>query len=141
SAKNPLLATGDPVIEEGDTIFVDGKEGQYVKKFSKSAQDDLKTAIQKTILSGYPKDKCHVVDYDYMKKGVIDASEITYESSEEIGSGGMCPGNYERTNGVRYFLMDKNHPTSFYFFFIGQYIVPANATGDKDWASTFRVLK
>ncbi|MDP2630674.1 MAG: thrombospondin type 3 repeat-containing protein, partial [Candidatus Uhrbacteria bacterium] len=109
SAKNPLLATGDPVIEEGDTIFVDGKEGQYVKKFSKSAQDDLKTAIQKTILSGYPKDKCHVVSYDLVKStSVFDTAEITYESDAGIGSSGMCPGKYEHTNGVQYFLMDKN---------------------------------
>ncbi len=136
-----LASAGNPVIEEGNTIFVGGKDGQFVKKFTKNTDDSLATAIQKTILSGYSKDKCHVVDFDYMKKGSNDASEITYESTEEIGSGGMCPGDYEHTNGARYFLMDKNHPTSFYFFSIGQYTIAANTADTKDWTSTFKVLK
>jgi hypothetical protein len=49
----------------------------------------------------------------------------------------LCNEAYAKTNGLRYFLYDTNHPGIFAFFDIGQYAIPSGE-GNEPWEDTFR---
>lgn len=50
-----------------------------------------------------------------------------------------CPQDYVRTNGISFFAMDPNHPTSFAFFSIGQYAITGDSQNNT-WQDTFKFL-
>lgn len=151
---NYLASEGDPVIEEGNTIYVRGKTGQFVEKITKTAADDLKTAIQKKFLAGISEKDCVVSNstYDSTRSSSIDTAEIKYAfqitglDDPRIETS-PCPKNYRQTNGISYFWMDNNNPEQFFFFSIGQYSIRSegkdgNPSGtEKPWQETFEVVK
>ena len=55
-----LASQGDPIIEEGNRIYVGGKEGQWVQEFTKDPADDLATAVKKQFLATTSPKDCEV---------------------------------------------------------------------------------
>lgn len=148
---------GDPVIEEGNTVYVGGKKGQWVRSFTKAPSDDLATAIRKQFLAGISEKDCRVEVTH--KSQAVDTAQIAILGFGEpsaanpvVGSiedprfmNNPCPSEYRQTNGIRYFWMDKIHSNKFFFFSIGQYAILAepNQSTDriKTWQDTFEVIK
>ncbi len=149
-----LSDQGNPIVEETNKIYVGGKTGQSVEVFVKDPQDSLTVAIQKKFLPGTLKDTCPVSSN--MVSFVEDTTPVNFETASinfkftptglddpRIASS-PCPEQYRATNGVRYFLIDKNHPDRFFFFDIGQYAIfaePFSGSGEPDkWQETFTVI-
>jgi len=151
-----LVSQGDPIIEEGNKIYVGGKDGQWVEVFSKNSNDDLAAAIKKQLLANISEKDCYVETYparsgfsgpNYYPSNYEMAS-ISYpvtdpENFLEAMENTKCPKTYQSSNGVSYFLADKNYPSKFFFFSIGQYAIlaePGNINeGKKTWQDTFKV--
>lgn len=140
-----LASQGDPVIEQDDTVYVGGKNGQWVQEFSKNPNDDLKTAISKKFLAGIAEKDCWV---EQTKTSNILTAQIKYEFTDLEDprfTDNKCPADYRMTNGLRYFWMDTNHPDKFFFFSIGQYAILGEPDrpggGEKTWQDTFKVIK
>lgn len=148
-----IASQGDPIVVVGNKIYVGGNTGQSVEEFTKDPQDSLTVAIQKKFLPGTLKDKCPVSSH--MVSFVGDTTPANFETASinfnftptglddpRIASS-PCPEQYRATNGVRYFLIDKNHPDRFFFFDIGQYAIfaePFSGSGEPDkWQETFAV--
>ncbi|OIO52817.1 hypothetical protein COY93_04930 [Candidatus Uhrbacteria bacterium CG_4_10_14_0_8_um_filter_58_22] len=146
---NYLKSQGSPVIEDGDKIYVGGKDGQWVQEFSKNSDDDLKAAIRKKFLVGISEQDCPVVDRTSDMENIATAEikfgfQITDLGDPRIEAS-PCPEGYRATNGIRYFWMDKSHPDKFFFFSIGQYAILAEPAqtggGEKTWQETFEVTE
>lgn len=137
-----LASEGDPIIEEGNTIYVNGKEGQYVQKFKRKVGESLKIAVKKRFLAKAPK-RCKVVDSQFkVRKGkAVEIANSKTNFEWDPRSEGACAGKYERTNGASYFWMDSADPTSLYFFSIGQYVISASKDRKLLWQDTVKVGK
>lgn len=144
---NYLASEGDPVVEEGDKVYVgaSGKTGQWVQEFSKNPNDDLATAIKKKFLVGISNKDCKVNASHYygsIDRGYIEIVNFSGTMEDPLFENNPCPAEYRQTNGIRYFLMDENHPNYFFFFSIGQYAISADPVRpDVTWQSTFEVIK
>ncbi len=149
-----IASQGDPIVTVGNKVYVGGKTGQSVEEFTKDPQDALTVAVQKKFLPGTLKDKCPVssqmvsfeggaTQTDFEKVSINFNFTPTGLDDPRIESS-PCPEQYRATNGVRYFMMDKNHPDRFFFLDIGQYAIMAEpGTPDgtkKTWQDTFRVF-
>jgi len=117
--------------------------GQFVEVFEKSADETIQEAIQKQFLKEKDLSKCKVtlpVKINYPVNFV--EAEITFDINGDMEQvwemTKYCSQNYAMTNGMRYFLMDKNHPTKLMFFSIGQYVI-SNESGIP-WQETVFVL-
>lgn len=141
------------VIEEENKIYVDGKQGQYVEVFDKNPNDELNLAIEKQFLQDYDKNKCWVEMATsknlspslFKNPDHIFAKPIMYEVDLSIGlpNNQFCPQPYSMTNGINYFMMDKNNLDRFFFFSIGQYAIPLNPddmANSKTWQETITVF-
>ncbi|KKS26228.1 MAG: hypothetical protein UU87_C0003G0148 [Parcubacteria group bacterium GW2011_GWA2_42_11] len=142
------------ILKEGNNIYVGGKNGQYLKVLSKDPNLSAEEGIGKAILTGYPAEDCFInnrTNEQYIKdnfpNGYYYISPVDYPNIAKgdepfwIGSG-KCPNEYAKTNGIRYFLGDENHPDKFLFFSIGQYGIPLdeNNNDSKLWQSTVRFI-
>lgn len=125
------------------------EQGQYVEVFSKDKADNLKTAIEKKFLVGYPPADCFVtIGKNPVTGQTVPATfvfaQITVPKSpsdgmEELSAKwGKCPSPYTATNGIAYFLMDTAHPDKFVFLSIGQYAIDAGS--NLPWQSTLKFL-
>ena len=145
---------GEKILKEGNNIYVGGKNGQYLKVLSKDPNLSAEEGIGKAILTGYPAEDCFInnrTNEQYIKdnfpNGYYYISPVDYPNIAKgdepfwIGSG-KCPNEYAKTNGIRYFLGDENHPDKFLFFSIGQYGIPLdeNNNDSKLWQSTVRFI-
>lgn len=126
------------VKESGNKIyiFMDNTSfdtGQFVEVFTKDKNDTLAEAIEKQFLNGISKNDCFVINGNSTFKfypASYTTAEISYPESNDqnVGPGEIpakCPQNYSRTNGIRYFLGDSNHPEKLLFISIGQYGISA----------------
>lgn len=146
------------VTESGNKICLQSCDGQFVEVFYKDSGDNLITAVQKEFLPSISEADCKAIAY---KDGLnyfgsnTEAVEIEYgftptEPGDPRYSTSPCPASYSKTNGVRYFWMDKSHPDRFFFFSIGQYGIWAeyphgtwvddNPSDRLLWQDTFRVF-
>ena len=124
----------DIVVKEvGDKVYVYSppqqtiQQGQSVQEFSKDPKDNLTTAISKNFLAGISAKECSVElsspeSYQYPASYVV--AQITYPKTPDLVPGQIsakCPQAYSQTNGIRFFVMDRQIPDKFFFFDIGQY--------------------
>ena len=149
------------VKEAGDKVYVyysaaSPEDGQWVQEFHKDASDNLAAAVKKQFLLNYSEKDCYAQDLaDYFRSFDVDPPKIRDNFSEVIISypkptdpeapffqnADKCPKTYTFTNGLSYFLMDKNHPDKFFFFSIGQYAILADPAKSVTWQDTFEVTK
>ncbi|MGE5298262.1 MAG: hypothetical protein ACM3KM_03805 [Acidobacteriaceae bacterium] len=139
-----LAKNGDPIIREGDKLFVGGKDkGQWLQRFSKDPNDDLKTAVKKQLLLDLSEKDCMISGY-FSQAMPPTVEMVTIVPSAKF-SETKCPADYRIGNGPRYFLADKKFPGEFFFFTLGQDPVrgePERTKGPgKSWADTFSVTK
>ncbi|HYD91798.1 MAG TPA: hypothetical protein VEA37_09970 [Flavobacterium sp.] len=137
------------VARDGDRVYIAAgdqniKKGQWVQVYKKDQNLTLAEAIQKDFLKEYSSVDCYVQigDNSGMPSNYVVA-HISYPhdagSNEPWWTNNNCPKDYAETNGIRYFLHDKNYPDKYFFFSIGQYAIPGNET--KTWQETFQVIK
>ncbi|MGE5298067.1 MAG: hypothetical protein ACM3KM_02805 [Acidobacteriaceae bacterium] len=153
---NYLEKHGNPILEETGRIFVGGLSGQWVQEFAKDPNDSLKLAIEQKFLKGISSADCYVVtwkggdeDWEGYSKdfefGTILYPIDTENPEKAWFDNNKCPKIYRATNGISYFLMDKKHPSKYFFFSIGQYAIFAEPDrpggGEKVWQQTFQVIK
>lgn len=136
------------VTENGNKVCVSYKAndmgcdaGQSVEVFEKGKSETLKAAIERIFLSGKDLTRCIVSISDPNNyPATFVKGEITFPKSEDFDMEKMtvdteyCSSDYSQTNGIRYFLEDKLHPTRFVFFSIGQYGI--SSEGNKPWQDT-----
>lgn len=138
------------VFAEGNKICVtynasdqNCKMGQFVEVFEKGTNETIQEAIQTQFLKDKDLSKCRVT---LLTKTNYPANFVKAEITFDI-NGDMeqmwemtkyCSQDYGMTNGMRYFLMDKNHPTKLMFFSIGQYVI-SNDDGTP-WQETVSVF-
>jgi hypothetical protein len=143
-----------PIIEEGNRIYVGGKDGQWVEKFTKDPQDTLEEAVTKSLLSGTSRSDC-VAALSLRGQGTVEIKIVKAATAQNIEdpiwTHNPCPPEYRftYTTGGRYFSMDPQHPDAFYFFSIGQYAIPAepdvrieimDEPAPKSWQDTFKIV-
>ena len=115
--------------------------------FQKNPADSLEQAIKKQFLTGIPETDCFVKTVSDNKlssnftKATIAFPVPTDSDQPFFTFGQKCPETYKETNGISYFLADKDHPSKFLFFSIGQYGINAK-TGDNTvmWQDTIKFL-
>lgn len=141
SSKINTLETGNKVyVYEGS---MKPETGQYVEVFTKNPSDSLTEAIKKQLLTGIVESDCFVKILNDPKLPA-DFSKATISYPVPTGSqdpaftfGEKCPQNYRESNGISYFLADKNHPDKFVFLSIGQYAIPAQTGSTSlNWQDT-----
>ncbi|MCL4354257.1 hypothetical protein M1349_02170 [Patescibacteria group bacterium] len=146
------------VKEDGNIIYVymnqnaanspEGyKSGQWVEVFQKDKNTTLKDTIKQQFLANYSSNNCFPADEPAVLKNYpvsFEAAIISYPPSNDPNqpswaNADKCPGKYTASNGISYFLMDKNHPDKFVFFSIGQYMI---GSGQKNtgWERTLQFL-
>ncbi len=120
-------------------------EGQYVEMFEKEEKDSLEQAIEKKFLSEHSKEECFVskgklINSQYPESyDFVSGIDYDRKGQEPWENKYNCPVPYTNSNGVAYFIMDKDDPDRFAFFSIGQYGIPsANEGVDILWQDTFR---
>lgn len=124
----------------------DCNNGQYVEVFTKTADQTLKEAIEKQILKGIDQKDCYVINItkEYSKNALpnLEYDMITFPKTNDNNdpfsqsTAIKCPEKYREKNGVSYFMADKNFPTKFAFFNIGQYAIMAGK--NTVWQATFK---
>ena len=135
------------VQEIGDKVYVSPfavvASGQSVEVWKKDAKLTLAQAVTQQILKNYAAKDCFAVSYDVSSRygSNFVGAEISYpNATTDLGTVQQyfqkCPTAYAKTNGLRYFLMDKNNPTEFAFFNIGQYPILGD-NNNHDWPTTF----
>src|SRR5260370_24057201 len=137
--KNNPLRYNPPIVQElGNKVsFSTGYPNlqYFVQIFQKNPQDSLKTAVEKTFLTGYSPADCYFKmesPYNRYQNGYQDTLEtgmIDFPFSNEYGSGGTqrsfaafnkCPKDYIQAGEVKnYFAMDSKHPNKYAFIHIG----------------------
>lgn len=138
------------VKEIGNKVYLYGEKmkydsGQYVEVFQKDKGQSLTDAIREKFLSGYSSDKCKItVDKTYpnLNYEVVNIEVVgNYDDMEKLFTALKdCPSPYTQSNGISYFLGDKNHPDKFVFFSIGQYLINKAPTGEQGWQDTIEFL-
>lgn len=121
------------------------EDGQSVEIFEKTADETIEEAIKRLILKDKPADQCFVEIKE--AKGYSSnfvQAEITYPRNDSdepetlFTRSDFCSPDYAQTNGIRYFLMDKDHPTKLLFFNIGQYGIMSE--NNIPWQQTISIL-
>lgn len=117
----------------GDKIYLavgdaDITTGQFVQVFAKRADESFADSIRRQILADYPSPDCKVVVTPSNIQGGYQTAEIDYPQSTNpddpwFANTKLCNDQYDKTNGMRYFLYDPQHPTTFAFLSIGQYAI------------------
>ncbi|MCC6582021.1 MAG: hypothetical protein IT440_16440 [Phycisphaeraceae bacterium] len=139
------------ITESGNKIYVG--EYQSIEVFEKDQNVTLEQAIKDSILKGVSDAECFVKIYEMGEGDVKDyiSAGISYHgekgSTEPLFTQKhICPTQYAETNGVRYFLMNKNVPTKFLFVDIGQdsMMSDGNPTAEgflKGWYNSLRIVE
>jgi len=147
------------VKEVGNKIYVydtrqNAENGQYLELFTKNPNDSLSEAVNAQFLTGYSKTDCYVVvspNNDGTSTGVnaypesyervtisypvnTDPNDFPFKNAEK------CPPTYTKSNGISYFLGDKQQTLDKYIFVsIGQYAIDAGID-NKLWQATIKFL-
>lgn len=123
-------------------------QGQYLEVFKKSSIDTLEQAIQKRLLVNIFPDECFVKDFELAKSRypiTYQLKTLGYKTdpASELppwAQDNKCPGSYEESNGLSYFLADSLHPDIFLFVSIGQYGLSIEKGGSVLWQDTILFL-
>jgi len=135
---------GNKVCLTYDPNDISCAKGQSVKVFEKGKDETLENAIKRLFLAGKDPNQCFVTTSTPKNYPAgFKEAEITFPEDKEFDLEKMtlkseyCSKDYARTNGMRYFLEDTNHPTKFLFFNIGQYAIDSD--NGKTWQETILV--
>ncbi len=141
------------VAQDFGTGKIDIYDGQYVEVFRKDKNDSLEEAIRKRLLTGISSEECWVEEGErregYPEDCIfIEPIMYSYPTGEDFDLRAMskalrdskCPPDYSVVNGIRYFMMDENHPDRFLFFSIGQYAIWLDPNYERPWQETVRVF-
>lgn len=145
------------VEEVGNKIYIfapgsSSESGQYMEVFTKAENDTLLQAVQKQFLVGYSASDCEAYELTktWNNKAISENMELVnirvaggWESMEDLMvRWEKCPKPYTESNGISYFMADKNHPDKFAFFSIGQYAISAGTdeSGSLTWQDTVEFL-
>jgi len=105
------------VIEDGNTIHVEGDRGQSVTVFTKGENESLLNAIQRDVLAGYSTETCVVTRaVDMPGRFYINDTKREY-----LDDPANCPVEFTEGNGASYFVEDPNDSRRYFHFDIGQY--------------------
>lgn len=136
---------GNKICVTYDVNDANCSKGQYVEVFQKSPADTIEQAITKRFLANYSSNECYALkDNRYSnlnypasyETAVISFPKPTNTDGPWWEIGSKCPQTYTESNGMAYFLEDKNHPDKLLFFSIGQYAIDAG--NNKTWNQTLQ---
>lgn len=125
------------VKEDGKKVYVyysqsQPESGQWLEVWDKPANQTLAQAMTERFLAGYKTEDCWATSSDYaLDHGDnFEAVTITFPPTDNGIDpywllSEKCPATYTSTNGISYFLMDKNHPDKYFYLSIGQYAIPS----------------
>ncbi len=140
------------VIQEKNIFYIknigdENSSGQSVQILSKNKDENLKETIENELLKDYSKEKCFIEEdnnlneiYQYPANftllPAISYSDFNKDPQNPWSNMNDCP--YAKSNGMSYFLMDKNNLDKFAFFSIGQYEIMLDK--NTSWQETFRFI-
>ena len=148
------------VHEDGNKIYVypdvewaqegDYSHGQYVEIFEKNASDSLESAIYTEFLwEQYLPENCTTStdivinsqsttqeNYQYATITVTGTPNGLEELSQMLEN---CPSPYTQSNGISYFMMDPELPTSYAFVSIGQSGIYSE--GETPWQDSIEFIQ
>lgn len=141
------------VLEKDARIYVyyinaDGSskptDGQWVEHFSKTPTTSLSDAITERFLDGYSPNDCYVKTATGTKPSGWDFSVISFPRGNDmnndwIANAAKCPAPYTASNWIGYFGIDQKNQRVFYFFSIGQYVIPGTGL-DTPWQETVETV-
>lgn len=140
------------VQESGDTIYVypentSPQNGQFVRVFSKTANETLKQAVEARFLINTNPEDCYVnsgTDANGTKPTSGKAVIITYPIINDANNTWLvnskkCPVGYSLSDGLSYFWTEKESRDKFVFYNIGQYLIPATTVGTS-WHVTLKFI-
>ncbi len=109
------------------------ESGQWLEVWDKPADQTLAQAVTERFLTGYKAEDCWATSSDYANDhgDNFEAVIITFPPTDNGVDpywllSEKCPASYTSTNGISYFLMDKNHPDKYLYLSIGQYAIPSS---------------
>lgn len=138
------------ITESGNKIIFNG---QSIEVFTKNPKTTLEEAIKETILKEYNTNNCYIRTYKVagLEMDNYNAVEISLPVSDDINepwsqNSDKCPTEYSETNGIRYFLMNKDVPEKFIFVDIGQDVIASSGISKTDkgifgWHQSILILK
>ncbi len=113
------------------------ENGQYIEVFEKDSLETLESTITKQFLTGKNLSECYVTVKKMGSNKYPDTyvtAEIDFPMSDDEGMEELlektekCSPNYARTNGLRYFVEDRSHPSKYAFVSVGQDVLPAESS-------------
>ncbi len=126
----------------------DYTKGQWIQVFPKDKSQTLEDAIKQKFLTNYSEKDCFVSSKITQSKSVsypsnYQTATISYpaptdDSAPFWANADKCPQTYSETNGLAFFLMDKNNTDRFAFISIGQYLIYGDKT--QGWQDTIQFL-
>lgn len=147
----PLIPDQSIKITESENKII--FNGQTIEVFTKNPKVTLGEAIKETVLNGYSTNNCYVRTYkiEGLEMDNYVAVEISLPVSNDTNepfwqNSDKCPIKYSETNGIRYFLMNKDVPEKFIFIDIGQDAIasngiPGTGKGLFGWNQSILILK
>jgi hypothetical protein len=158
----PVAGFEVTVTEKEDMIYIHGikedlKAGKTIEVFKKDSKMSLEEAIKIQFLAKYDPKDCFVKTYPidpnfpgYVSAGISYPRPTEQETEEGLPwmkNAAKCPATYTETNGVQYFMMNKEVPTKYVFVRLGQDSITNDGSAksadgsSKDWSSSIRILK
>ncbi len=148
----PKITNGSQPIatyEDGDRVYVypaamDPQSGQWVEVFEKQSEESLENAINRLFLQGKNQQQCYVTILETEKNinavtAIIDYPQDENDTMEQMFEKTQyCSEDYAKTNGIRYFWYDPQHPDMFLFFSIGQYGI--SVSEGVNWQDTIEII-
>ncbi|HPI67409.1 MAG TPA: DUF333 domain-containing protein [bacterium] len=137
------------IIEKDNKISVDD---QSIEVFEKDPVASLEQAIKDKFLKGYNPADCFVKMQEKSEQVLANymVAVISYPPADNPDdpwwqNSEKCPKNYSATNGIQYFLMNREVPDRFLFVKVGQYSAasdgtPSTADSGFNWTNSIRVL-
>ncbi|MGE5426229.1 MAG: hypothetical protein ACM3PZ_04080 [Bacillota bacterium] len=134
---------------EGNKLIVGDQEAEV---FQKDPALSLQEAIEANFLVGYDPSQCFVKilskEEREQKPDSYEAAVISFPHLEDANlpwwsNGDKCPTEYSETNGLQYFLMNKEVPSKYLFVRVGQSagVLDGIAEPLGNWTRSLRVVK
>jgi hypothetical protein len=137
------------VVEKDNKISIGD---QTIEVFEKDSSLTLQQAIEEKFLKEYNFADCWVkiAETNEQKLESYVAATISYPPAKNPEdpfwvNSENCPKFYSETNGMQYFLMNKEFPDRFLFVRIGQYSAASDGTprteiGGSNWTGSIQIL-
>lgn len=145
--------TTEVPTEHGSVIDFGGKK---LTVYTIAPTADIRQAVHEHFLRGISEADC------FVEVTTVDPNDGAYQSASikfpdtaadvdkpwwESDAALKCPAQYRETNGLRFFLMNKNVPDKILFLDLGQDSItsdgqPASEEGDTfDWSHSVKIFK